>query len=73
MNNQDKIEIENLLKIIRRAKFDDFTGLEAMALTRAYHWLQSKLHEPKQEIAAPLPEKLEQKENGKPRRFKRDK
>lgn len=40
----EKVEVENLLKLIRRAKFDDFAGLEALALARAYSWLNTLLN-----------------------------
>jgi len=50
LNDKEKLEIQNLLKLIRRAKYDDFQGLEALALARAYHWLESLVAPP-----APLP------------------
>lgn len=43
MNKIEKLEFENLVKIMRRAKFDNFSGLEALAFARAYAFLNDKL------------------------------
>lgn len=43
INDKEKLEVQNLIKLIKRAKFDDFQGIEALALARAYHWLNSLL------------------------------
>lgn len=53
LNDKEKLHINNLLKMIRRSKFDDLQGLEALALAGAYHWLESVLVE--QTIAPPPP------------------
>jgi len=45
LKDNEKVEVQNLLKLIRRAKFDDFQGLEALALSRAYTWLENVLKE----------------------------
>lgn len=48
------VNAENLLKIIRRSKFDDLTGLEALALARSHDWLVDlvkKLKEEKQNVS----------------------
>lgn len=60
LNDKEKIEVQNLLKVIRRASFKEMEGLEALALARAYHWLESLLVEPKiipQTIPAVIEEK----------------
>lgn len=41
----DKIEIENLIKLINRSSFDKMMGKEALALARAYQWLENLLKE----------------------------
>ena len=38
---EDKIHIQNLLKALKKAKFDDFLGIEALALAKSYEWLNS--------------------------------
>lgn len=45
VDKQAKIDIENVLKLLRRAKFDDLQGIEALAMARAYAWLESLLIE----------------------------
>lgn len=66
LNNKEKVEVQNLLKVIRRASFKEMEGLEALALARAYHWLESLLVEPKiipqvvqslPQVIAPIEEK----------------
>lgn len=51
LNDKEKLEVNNLLKLIRRSTFKEFEGVEALALARAYHWLESLLKEP-----TPLPQ-----------------
>lgn len=46
LEQNEKLEVQNLIKMLKRAKFDDFQGLEALALARAHEWLQSLLKEP---------------------------
>lgn len=41
ITEQEAVEVKNLMKIIRRASFENFQGLEALALSRAYSWLDS--------------------------------
>lgn len=54
LNDKEKLEVTNLLKLIRRSEFKEFQGLEALALARAYHWLESLLVVP----PTPSPESL---------------
>lgn len=82
ISEAEKLEVQNLLKMIRRASFDKFQGMEALALARAYSWLESLLV-----VAPPMPmpepdqakmeiteaPKVEKKDNGRTRRFKRNK
>lgn len=54
LNEKEKLEVQNLLKLIRRAEFKEFQGVEALALARAYHWLESLVAPPKP-VVAPAP------------------
>lgn len=53
LKEREKVIIENLLKIFKRAKFDDFQGAEALAFAEAWHWLHG-LAKP-QEPIPPVP------------------
>jgi hypothetical protein len=55
VNDKEKVEVQNLLKLIRRCEFKEFTGLEALALSRAYAWLECLLQEEK-----PVPEPVKE-------------
>jgi len=60
LDNKEKLEVQNLLKLIRRSKFSEMEGLEALALARAYHWLEFILKEsiePIQSIVQQIPSK----------------
>lgn len=63
----EKIDLQNLMKLIRRAKFDDFTGLEALALTRAYNFIDNLIKisdlpppPPPQPTVAPMPQVIDE-------------
>lgn len=40
---QEKLHIKNLMAFVRRGYFKDLQGVEALALSRAYIWLDAKL------------------------------
>ena len=43
LTDKDKLEIKNILLALKKAKFDDFTGLEALAFARAFWFLNDLL------------------------------
>lgn len=45
VTDKEKLEVENLLKLIKRAYFKEFLGVEALALARAHVWLESLIKE----------------------------
>lgn len=62
IDEKEKLEIKNLLIALKRGKWEDMGGLEALAFSRAFYWLESLLKEEKKEEPLPEPKQEPQKE-----------
>jgi len=50
VTNSDKIQIENLAKSLRRAKFNDVSGEEVLAMAQMFAWVGNMIQRIQKEL-----------------------